>query len=119
MFFKRFFNLELSPETPEHLKAKREMKQEIYKEQYKQDMFERRRKFLERGSLNLAVNIMNPHPVCQGRHSTWLDHQCVVAQLTQQHEQVMKKLEEMDAKIERVAGCKCGENGDKTSSTGL
>ncbi|KAK3649241.1 hypothetical protein LTR56_007082 [Elasticomyces elasticus] len=62
---------------------------------------------------------MNPHPVCKGRHWTVLDHQCVVAQLTQQHEQVMKKLEEMDAKIQRVAGCKCGENGDMTSSTGL
>ncbi|KAK4899956.1 hypothetical protein LTR27_002718 [Elasticomyces elasticus] len=115
MSFKRIFKFELGPDTREHLNAKRETKEEIYKAQDKQKWLAKRRKFLEQGSLDLAVNIMNPHPVCQGRHSTWLDHQCVVAQSTQQHEQVMKKFEEMAA----PAGCKCGGNGEKASSTEL
>ncbi|KAK3637540.1 hypothetical protein LTR56_013543 [Elasticomyces elasticus] len=123
------------PDTREHLKAKREKKEEIYKAEAILAMLAKRREFLEQGSLNLAVDIMNPRPLCKGRHWKELDHQCIVAQLTQQHEQVIKKLEELDAKIERCkwsVACRVpvllvltltlqrsGEDGDKTSSTGM
>ncbi|KAK5683975.1 hypothetical protein LTS10_003839 [Elasticomyces elasticus] len=120
MSFKRIFKFELSPDTREHPKAKWEKKQEIYKAQDKQEMLAKRRKFMEQGSFNLAFEITNPRRLCcKSRHPKELDHQCVIAQLTRQHEQMMEELEALNAKIEQGCVCKCGENGDKVSSTGL
>ncbi|KAK5696486.1 hypothetical protein LTR97_007788 [Elasticomyces elasticus] len=93
--WKRLCGKELTPADKEFEERRREIakQQRLIRE--------------ERAVESRRDNIRNGRPSCASECHNRSEHQCEVMQMDRQHDELMKKLGELEAKIERLGACRC------------
>ncbi|KAK4899955.1 hypothetical protein LTR27_002717 [Elasticomyces elasticus] len=97
--WKRQCGKELSPADKEFEERRREIakQQRLIRE--------------ERAAESRRHNIRNGRPSCASGCQSGREHECEVMQMDRQHDELMKKLGELEAKIERLGACRCSHGG--------
>ncbi|KAK5683974.1 hypothetical protein LTS10_003838 [Elasticomyces elasticus] len=83
----------------------------VYEERKREIAKQQRLNREERDAASRRDNIRNGRASCSFGHHPQGVHQCEVMQMDRQHDELMKKLGESEAKIERLGACRCSNGG--------